>query len=166
VSLVPPCPTTVDPQSMLVCPIPFHYIIMHSSLSAIHLGHYRVYSLLVQDPVEVWRICTDEGVWLMCLHCLHSMPVNKDTITLTNILYFVIPDLDRNYKVCFHRPYLYMCTNFFNGLRTSNLQTSVSKYFATLSIPLSIFHSISGSHSPATESEPTPSPSVRPEMGL
>ena len=68
----------------------------------------------------------------MRLHHLHGvvvLPVNKDMIALTNMLHFVIPDLDINYKGCFHRPCLYTRTNFFSGSQTSNLKTSVSKYF-------------------------------------
>ena len=58
------------------------------------------------------------------------------------ILYIVIPDLDRNYKACFHWPYLYTHTNYFNGSQTSNLKTSVSKYCYSLHSTLHFpFHS-------------------------
>ena len=78
------------------------------------------------DTSALMKVCY---VSLHRLHVVVVLPVNKDTIALTNMLHFLIPVLDMNYKGCFHRPYLYTRTNFFSGSRTSNLKTSASKYF-------------------------------------
>ena len=66
----------------------------------------EVFRLLVQDPVQILHMHTDERVCFVYLRYLHRvviLPVNKDNCSDKHAV-------------------------FFNGLWTSNLKTSVSKF--------------------------------------